>query len=267
MFDWFFRSKQICERLPTDHRTKMGNIQSLGFKRHKRQIDGGTCYINSKDNAEIQHVGFHYDKDKVATLIRESKMAPFFRGFDSSIATFHKMTESAIETHKSSRNLPLELCNSHKYRRAFRRSSCHYESGVDCNDSLIVTKVPILHFHPPWTNTFLGREMVSSMTECPICCYYYPKNLNYTCCCHNPICTSCFVQLRKHRRLKHIKCPYCNIETLSIMYCRPLTLLKSNDVSHFSRVNVFPSDIKFTSNESVSKAYYSINDYPRPFFY
>ncbi|CDK28940.1 unnamed protein product [Kuraishia capsulata CBS 1993] len=33
--------------------------------------------------------------------------------------------------------------------------------------------------------------------ECPICFLYYPQNLNLSRCCVQPICTECFVQMRR----------------------------------------------------------------------
>ncbi|KAL2759909.1 hypothetical protein ACRALDRAFT_206033 [Sodiomyces alcalophilus JCM 7366] len=34
-------------------------------------------------------------------------------------------------------------------------------------------------------------------TECPICFLYYPPYLNQTRCCHQPICSECFVQIKR----------------------------------------------------------------------
>ncbi|QLQ78065.1 hypothetical protein HG537_0A03120 [Torulaspora globosa] len=33
--------------------------------------------------------------------------------------------------------------------------------------------------------------------ECPICFLYYPEPLNYSSCCQQPICTECFVQIKR----------------------------------------------------------------------
>ncbi|KAN0066005.1 SNF1-interacting protein [Thecaphora frezii] len=34
-------------------------------------------------------------------------------------------------------------------------------------------------------------------SECPICFLYYPSPLNFSRCCHQPICTECFVQMKR----------------------------------------------------------------------
>ncbi|CCH43524.1 hypothetical protein BN7_3075 [Wickerhamomyces ciferrii] len=36
-----------------------------------------------------------------------------------------------------------------------------------------------------------------NVAECPICFLYYPKWLNYSRCCVQPICTECFVQIKR----------------------------------------------------------------------
>lgn len=33
--------------------------------------------------------------------------------------------------------------------------------------------------------------------ECPICFLYYPEPINYSSCCQQPICTECFVQIKR----------------------------------------------------------------------
>ncbi|KAJ1726289.1 SNF1-interacting protein, partial [Coemansia biformis] len=60
--------------------------------------------------------------------------------------------------------------------------------------------------------------------ECPICFLYYPRNINYTRCCHKPICTECFVQIKRKLEDSHIvptHCPYCVQPNLGIVYYAP----------------------------------------------
>lgn len=40
-------------------------------------------------------------------------------------------------------------------------------------------------------------KLYRSATECPICFLYYPNNLNISRCCLQPICTECFVQIKR----------------------------------------------------------------------
>lgn len=65
-------------------------------------------------------------------------------------------------------------------------------------------------------------------TECPICFLYYPSPLNHTRCCSQPICTECFVQIKRadpnHTNppsSQPAECPFCTAENFGIVYTRP----------------------------------------------
>ncbi|GMM33380.1 Sip5 protein [Saccharomycopsis crataegensis] len=40
-------------------------------------------------------------------------------------------------------------------------------------------------------------RLYKDATECPICFLFYPNNFNYTRCCVQPICSECFVQIKR----------------------------------------------------------------------
>ncbi|KAJ2523062.1 SNF1-interacting protein [Coemansia sp. RSA 1939] len=68
------------------------------------------------------------------------------------------------------------------------------------------------------------RQLLRRHIECPICFLYYPKNINYTRCCHKPLCTECFVQIKRKIEDDHIEpthCPYCVEPNLGIVYYPP----------------------------------------------
>ncbi|CCE93686.1 Sip5p TDEL_0G03190 [Torulaspora delbrueckii] len=51
-------------------------------------------------------------------------------------------------------------------------------------------------------NSFLASDdlkysLYKNGAECPICFLYYPEPLNYSNCCLQPICTECFVQIKR----------------------------------------------------------------------
>ncbi|KAJ2800773.1 SNF1-interacting protein [Coemansia helicoidea] len=71
-------------------------------------------------------------------------------------------------------------------------------------------------------------EMRRRHIECPICFLYYPSNINYTRCCHKPICTECFVQIKRKLEDDAIvptHCPYCVEANLGIVYHAPAQLI------------------------------------------
>ncbi|KAI5299325.1 hypothetical protein KEM56_003331, partial [Ascosphaera pollenicola] len=52
--------------------------------------------------------------------------------------------------------------------------------------------------HDPFVNNEpLEVFLYKSATECPICFLYYPPYLNQTRCCQQPICTECFVKIKR----------------------------------------------------------------------
>ena len=61
--------------------------------------------------------------------------------------------------------------------------------------------------------------------ECPICFMYYPTALNYSRCCRQPICTECFVQIRRappnvcaEPPSHPAACPFCVTENFGVVF-------------------------------------------------
>ncbi|ORY85072.1 hypothetical protein BCR37DRAFT_378114 [Protomyces lactucae-debilis] len=87
-----------------------------------------------------------------------------------------------------------------------------------------------------------GILLYKHAVECPICFLYYPVNIATTRCCRQPICTECFVQIRRpnpHAPVVHADdpqpppenpetlimespvCPYCNVSDFGVIYPQP----------------------------------------------
>ena len=68
----------------------------------------------------------------------------------------------------------------------------------------------------------VGSIQFRRSVECPICFLYYPTNMNYSRCCHKPICTECFVQIkRSDELLSPAHCPYCVEPNFGVVYYPP----------------------------------------------
>nr|CCA16084.1 conserved hypothetical protein [Albugo laibachii Nc14] len=52
--------------------------------------------------------------------------------------------------------------------------------------------------------------------ECPICLLYYPKALNVSTCCKQPVCSECFLQLNPPK--KRVCCPFCNHDGFTVHF-------------------------------------------------
>lgn len=72
-------------------------------------------------------------------------------------------------------------------------------------------------------------ELYLNGEECPICFLYYPAKLNVTGCCHQRVCTECFVQMK--RLPPHVsegesdvlvsspvRCPFCASEPFTVCF-------------------------------------------------
>lgn len=54
---------------------------------------------------------------------------------------------------------------------------------------------------------------------------YYPANINYSRCCDQPICTECFVQIKRpEATLEPAACPFCVEPNFGILYHPPGSL-------------------------------------------
>ena len=68
-------------------------------------------------------------------------------------------------------------------------------------------------------------------SECPICFLYYPSPLNFSRCCHQPICTECFVQMKRADPTstnppssEPRSCPFCVEPNFGVTYTPPEAL-------------------------------------------
>ncbi|PWN50329.1 hypothetical protein IE53DRAFT_101658 [Violaceomyces palustris] len=81
-------------------------------------------------------------------------------------------------------------------------------------------------------------------SECPICFLYYPSPLNFSRCCHQPICSECFVQMKRadpnHTNPPSSEprsCPFCVEPNFGVTYSSPRFL-----ASEAGKRDAAPSD-------------------------
>ncbi|KAH8547586.1 hypothetical protein BGW37DRAFT_228798 [Umbelopsis sp. PMI_123] len=70
-----------------------------------------------------------------------------------------------------------------------------------------------------------AREKIlyNDAIECPICFLYYPSNINHSRCCDQPICTECFIQIKRppETPATPASCPFCVEENFGVIYKPP----------------------------------------------
>lgn len=132
---------------------------------------------------------------------------------------------------------------------------------------------------------FVNRQAIEvflykDSTECPICFIYYPPYLNTTRCCGQPICSECFVQIKRpdphppeHEHndpsnpapptpqdtapeslvSEPATCPYCQQAEFGVTYDNPpfrrgLAYANSNGIDSFSPAMSSSSSLNSTNN-------------------
>ncbi|KAG4096476.1 hypothetical protein H8356DRAFT_1275865 [Neocallimastix lanati (nom. inval.)] len=74
----------------------------------------------------------------------------------------------------------------------------------------------------PGHSIYSKEEFFKYPIECPICFLYYPRNINYTRCCDQPICTECFIQIKRtFQNPEPTCCPYCVQPNFGVTYLSP----------------------------------------------
>lgn len=139
-----------------------------------------------------------YDASLVKKLIRRRRLAPFYSGTegveeggDESGDSFDETSTSTATTTKMKR---------FKYKKN--------QTNKDDPES-----VEASFFDP--------KLLETDLVDCPICLLAYPRNINYTECCHQPICTLCFIKIKRPASGRVITCPFCNHVNFGVCYHKP----------------------------------------------
>lgn len=159
-----------------------------------------------------------YDTGLVKKLIRQRRLAPFYLGFE----------DEQLE--------PLEPAEPAKCNEevAAEESADESSGSASGSDSEAPTKVKPEHLHTFKKNKpnmddpkaeeaafFKDTLLKQNLVECPICLLSYPRNINYTECCKQPLCTTCFVKIKRPTSGRVISCPFCNYANFAVVYHKP----------------------------------------------
>lgn len=152
-----------------------------------------------------------YDVHLVKKLIRQRRLAPFYIAEDVDEAT-----SAASEDGSSGSD---DSFSSSKRNKKKSKKIKKNKPNKDDPESLEAS--------------FFNENLLNQgFVDCPICLLSYPRNINYTECCNQPMCTSCFVKIKRPNSGRVISCPFCNHVNFSILYRKPrwlAELTKSED--------------------------------------
>lgn len=106
-------------------------------------------------------------------------------------------------------------------------------------------------------------ELYKTSVECPICFVYYPDNLNLCRCCLQPICTECFVQIKRldphppHEETDEelpntlisepANCPYCAMTDFGVIFEKSVNFTTGID-------GMYPGEYKTLSENDNEQA-------------
>ncbi|KAI8647933.1 hypothetical protein BD408DRAFT_408015 [Parasitella parasitica] len=177
----------------------MGANSSKFLKKNNLQmIDFGSLIplgLYEKKNDE-------YDLKVVRDLILSKKLSPFYKGLSD------PLTQDYITSTEKLHAIPTKKRRS--LHRTIKSNDYDYKMYLYKNEKRLYS---ILY---------------NDSIECPICFLYYPANINFARCCDQPICTECFVQIKKRpadtstsATGADIVCPYCMTENFGIIYYCP----------------------------------------------
>lgn len=216
--------------------------------------------VNSKfqiiDFGSINPLGLYdkccdeYDLNIVRELILNRKISPFYKGLSNPLEQLPTTTTAAAAT--------IDKTVIKKDRKKKR---------------IVVQKKKLndqenYHYYLISNEKKLYSLLYSNSVECPICFLFYPANINFTRCCDQPICTECFVQIKKgpgdyntssSSNASHINCPYCMTEEFGIIYSSPSTssLLLSKEKHNVQVISTTSglSDIQRTKRKSIESSH------------
>ncbi|ORY95350.1 hypothetical protein BCR43DRAFT_492845 [Syncephalastrum racemosum] len=132
----------------------------------------------------------HYDCAALKRFIRNGLLAPFYPGLSEPPFNHN-------DDHAKDSKIP----------------------GLDAVKNLVAAnKSPVL-----LTSADKQRWLYEHTVECPICFLYYPACINYSRCCDKPICTECFLQLKRSAETPMVppSCPFCVQPNFGVIHMPP----------------------------------------------
>lgn len=159
-----------------------------------------------------------YSKTIVTALILNQQLAPFYRGLDDFEEEWSEteVTNALAETRE--KDFAEQVQNS-------ATSQLREERETVARGRRLAHEAERAERQRREEKAYLGA------LECPICFLFYPPNINTSRCCQQPLCTECFVQIKRaeatttHLESESACCPFCVETDFGVIYERPTAAL------------------------------------------
>ncbi|CAG8619116.1 282_t:CDS:2 [Ambispora leptoticha] len=206
----------------------MGN--TIGKDKNEDTVDGGNLVPHG-----IYKGPQDWDYRAVRKLIIERKLSPFYKGlsdyddnWDEVTLTTHNLPKNGEATKKAgtfnSNDSNLSSSSSSSNNKEQKRTLSPSNTAVASNTSGTVGQPKGKEMLPAKS---LEALLYKGAVECPICFLYYPRNINHSRCCDKPICTECFVQIKRPEagslgaNNSPAVCPFCVEPNFGVCYTPP----------------------------------------------
>lgn len=178
---------------------------------YQESVDGGYLAPHG-----IYKLNLDFDPKIVRQLIIDRRLAPFYtplQDFDASWteeeilallrqsplhaveAAYSEDDEEDVDDHRIHKALNLQ--RKRELRQRMQELSARLKEEKSRAEADYATAV-----RSSTPNRFIfSRDLLMRMygdaAECPICFLFFPRNLNLSRCCRQPICSECFVQIKR----------------------------------------------------------------------
>ncbi|KAI7874805.1 hypothetical protein K492DRAFT_174109 [Lichtheimia hyalospora FSU 10163] len=188
-------------------------------------VDYGTTLPNGIYSATQQDFNLRI----VRNLIVERKLAPFYKGLSD-------LPEQSSEPISIPSPPPTTSTTSTSKVRSRSASTSYGNHGTTIQEQDI------------------KKALYKDAVECPICFLYYPANINHARCCDQPVCTECFLQIKRpvDTPSSPATCPFCMVDHFGVVY-KPPTWKDSRSNNSPGRSKVSPTT-QARSNASTATA-------------
>ncbi|KAJ8655003.1 hypothetical protein O0I10_009399 [Lichtheimia ornata] len=160
----------------------------------EESVDYGTTLPNGIYSATQQDFNLRI----VRNLIVERKLAPFYKGLSD-------LPEQPNEPISIPSPPPTTATTSTSKVRSRSTSTSYSNNGTTIQGQDI------------------KKALYKDAVECPICFLYYPANINHARCCDQPVCTECFLQIKRpvDTPSSPATCPFCMVDHFGVVYKPP----------------------------------------------
>lgn len=205
-----FGHRNSGQKLETKHKNRERHHDAL-VVRHTENVDGGFLAPFG-----IYRLNLDFDTEVVRDLVVARRLAPFYtplQDFDDTwtpdeiFKLVQQLPLHALEDAYAEQQDDDDDIDDHKLHRLanyYKRQELKrklQELVAKSRDQQRRAESAYVSAKEDGDATVASRDLVLSLygqaLECPICFLYFPPRLNLLRCCRQPICTECFVQIRR----------------------------------------------------------------------